>query len=188
MQKRIHILGASGSGTTTLAAALAERLGCPHHDTDTFFWLSTDPPFQHIRERVARTALLRTELEQPGGWVLSGSLCGWGDVFIPLFDLVVFLFVPADLRMARLRAREVTRYGAETIALGGAMHKGSTEFLQWAAGYDEGGLEIRSLRVHNEWLATLPGPVLRLERVASVADNLAAVLRALGEPAPAATS
>jgi hypothetical protein len=59
------------------------------------------------------------------------------------------------------------------------MHAGSTEFLAWAAGYDEGGLETRSLRVHNEWLATLPGRVLRLERVASIEDNLAEVLRAL---------
>ena len=188
MPKRIHILGAAGSGTTTLAAALARRFGCPHHDTDTYFWLPSDPPFQHIREPVARTALLRTELERPGGWVLSGSLCGWGDRFIPLFDLVVFLYIPKDLRMERLRAREITRYGADTIGPGGAMHEGSTEFLAWAADYDDGGLEIRSLRVHNEWLATLPGPVLRLERVASVEDNLAAVLRALGAPASAATS
>jgi len=179
MAKRVHFVGASGSGTTTLAAALAARLDYSHLDTDTYFWLPSDPPFQHIREVEARTVMLRADLEKPGGWALSGSLCGWGDPFIPLFDLVVFLYIPKDLRMARLRAREVTRYGAETIAPGGAMHKGSTEFLAWAAGYDEGGLEIRSLRVHNEWLATLPGPVLRLERVASVEDNLVAVLDAL---------
>ena len=179
MTKRVHFVGASGSGTTTLAAALAARLGCPHLDTDAYFWLPSDPPFQHIREVAPRTAMLRADLEKPGGWTLSGSLCGWGDAFIPLFDLVVFLYIPHDLRMTRLRVREVERYGAETIGPGGAMHKGSTEFLAWAAGYDEGGLEIRSLRVHNEWLTTLPGPVLRLERVASVEDNLAAVLDAL---------
>jgi len=181
MTKRIHFVGASGSGTTTLAAALAERVGCPHHDTDEFYWLPSDPPFMHIRERVARTALMRTELEKPGGWALSGSLCGWGDVFIPLFDLVVFLYIPTDLRMTRLRAREVERYGTEKISPGGLLHAGSTEFLEWAAGYDEFGLENRSLRVHNEWLARLPGPVLRLDRVTSVEDNLAEVLRALRE-------
>jgi 2-phosphoglycerate kinase len=32
VSRRVHILGASGSGTTTLAQALAARLGCPHHD------------------------------------------------------------------------------------------------------------------------------------------------------------
>jgi adenylate kinase family enzyme len=183
MEKRIHILGASGSGTTTLAAALAARLGCPHHDTDAYFWLPSDPPFQHIRETKARQAMLRADLEQPGGWALSGSLCGWGDPFIPLFDLVVFLYIPTDLRMARLRAREITRYGEAAIAPGGAMHGGSTAFLQWAAGYDEGdlenGSEYRCLRVHNAWLAALPGPVLRLEGAATVEANLARVLAAL---------
>lgn len=178
MSRRVHILGASGSGTTTLAQALAARLGCPHYDVDAYFWLASDPPFQHIRDREARCTMLGADLEKPGGWVLSGSLCGWGDVYIPLFDLVVFLWIPHELRMARLAAREVARYGA-AIEPGGAMHAGSVAFMQWAAGYDEGGLEIRSLRIHNDWLAALPGPVLRLEDAATVDDNLAAVLRAL---------
>jgi AAA domain len=180
MDRRVHILGASGSGTTTLAKALAARLGCPHYDTDAYFWLPSDPPFQHIREREARRAMLGADLEKPGDWVLSGSLCGWGDAFIPLFDLVVFLWIPHELRMARLREREIERYSAEALGPGGAMHAGSVSFMEWAAAYDGGGLEIRSLRVHNAWLATLPGPVLRLERPASVEVNLAEVLRALG--------
>lgn len=178
MARRVHILGASGSGTTTLAQALAARLGCPQYDVDHYFWLPSDPPFQHIRDREARCAMLDAELQKPGDWVLSGSLCGWGDVYIPLFDLVVFLWIPHDLRMARLAAREVARYGA-AIEPGGAMHAASAAFMTWAAGYDEGGLEIRSLRIHNDWLAALPGPVLRLEDAATVDDNLAAVLRAL---------
>ena len=68
---------------------------------------------------------------------------------------------------------------APAIEPGGPMHAGSAAFMKWAAAYDEGGLEIRSLRLHNDWLATLPGPVLRLERAATVESNLAAVLRAL---------
>jgi adenylate kinase family enzyme len=35
--KRIHLIGASGSGTTTLGRALAQRLGYPHFDTDHYF-------------------------------------------------------------------------------------------------------------------------------------------------------
>ena len=45
MIRRIHILGASGSGTTALGQALAEHLRCPHFDTDDYFWLPTDPPY-----------------------------------------------------------------------------------------------------------------------------------------------
>jgi adenylate kinase family enzyme len=49
MIQRIHILGASGSGTTTLGRALSERLQCPHFDTDNYFWLPTDPPWVQSR-------------------------------------------------------------------------------------------------------------------------------------------
>jgi len=88
LKKRIHIFGASGSGTTTLAKVLADVLNIPHFDTDIFFWIQTTPPFQLIRKRVERQKLLRQVLTQNNSWVLSGSLCGWGDFAIPMFDLL----------------------------------------------------------------------------------------------------
>jgi len=82
MVNRIHIVGASGSGTTTLGRALAERLQCPHFDTDAYFWLPTEPPFTEKRETILRQRLLMDDLTARKSWVLSGSLCGWGDVAI----------------------------------------------------------------------------------------------------------
>ena len=138
---RVHIVGASGSGTTTLGRALAGRLGFTHLDTDDFYWLPGDPPFQHVRERGARQALLGAALAREPGWVLSGSLCGWGDGFIPLFDLVVFLWIPPEVRMARLR--DVTLQPPE-----------------------------RCRRLHEDWLAALPCPVVRFLDAAPVEDHL----------------
>ena len=43
--RRIHIMGASGAGVTTLGRALADTLGLPHHDTDDYYWRPTDPPY-----------------------------------------------------------------------------------------------------------------------------------------------
>jgi adenylate kinase family enzyme len=177
---RVHVVGAAGSGTTTLGHALAARRGLTHVDTDDYFWLPSEPPFQHIRERAERQARLGAALATPAGWVLSGSLCGWGDIFIPLFDLVVFLWVLADLRLARLRARERARYG-DAIAPGGPPHDRSEAFMAWAAGYDE-GLDVpeRCRRLHETWLAALPCPVLRIEGTASVEANLELVSKPLG--------
>ena len=93
---RTHIVGASGAGTTTLGRALAGRLTCSHLDTDDAFWLPSDPPFQRIRDRAERQAVLGAELTRYPHWVLPGSLCGWGDLFVPLFQRVVFLWVPPD--------------------------------------------------------------------------------------------
>jgi len=170
--KRIHIFGASGSGTTRLASAIAGKHGHRHLDTDDFFWVPTNPPFRETRPVDQRLALLGQARRGPGPWVLSGSLCGWGDPLIPEFDLVVFLVVPTPVRLARLRARELARYGHQAIAAGGELHQAHVEFLEWAGGYDTGGLEMRSRALHEAWVAALPGAVLRLEGDRSVDEHL----------------
>jgi adenylate kinase family enzyme len=175
---RIHIVGASGSGTTTLGRALAARLGCAHLDTDDFFWLPTQPPFQHPRPVAERQALLGGALARHTSWVLSGSLCGWGDVFIPQFDRVVFLWIPADLRIVRLRERERARYG-RAIAPGGSLRAMYEAFMAWAAAYDD-GLEPpqRCRRLHEQWLAALPCPVERILDSGPTEAHVETILRA----------
>jgi adenylate kinase family enzyme len=165
---RIHIVGASGSGTTSLAAELAGRYGHRHLDTDDFYWRRTDPPFREKRPPEERLASLRTTFQEAKRWVLSGSLCGWGDPLIPEFELVVFLLVPTPVRLARLRAREIERYGRQAIAPGGALHEAHVEFLEWAGRYDTGDPEMRSRAMHEAWLAALPCSVVRLEGDVSI--------------------
>lgn len=170
MPHRIHITGASGCGVSTLGAALAGRLGLAHLDTDSFYWLPTDQPFTDKRPVEARLALLAEAFAAAAqGWVLSGSLDGWGDPLIPQFDLVVFLQVPAAVRMARILARERARYGA-AIEPGGAMRQTSQDFIAWCAGYDAGEQSGRNLARHLAWLQRLPCPVLRLDGTAPPAD------------------
>ena len=108
-------------------------------------------------------------------WFLSGSLCGWGDVAIPLFELVVFLQIPKHIRMERLRQREHQRFG-ERILPGGDMYESSQAFLAWAASYDEGGLDIRSRRLHEQWLSALPCPIIYFEGAYTIKEQLAVLM------------
>jgi adenylate kinase family enzyme len=157
--RRVHVLGGSGSGTTTLARALAAELRSACFDTDDFYWLPSDPPFQHKREIPARITLLDDALFRHDNWVLSGSFGGWGDVFIPYLTDVIFLTLAPSVRMARLRAREVTRYGHVRIAPGGDLHHAHEAFMEWAALYDVSGHSQRSLDQHERWIAQLPSHV-----------------------------
>ena len=122
--------------------------------------------------------LLASTLDAAKSWVLSGSLCGWGDVFIPRFELVVFIYIPPEVRMTRLAQREAVRYGADAIAPGGAHHAKYETFMTWAAAYDTGDVS-RTRAIHEQWLATLPCPVLRLTTTAPVAEHLDQVLARL---------
>ena len=108
-------------------------------------------------------------------WVVSGSLCRWGDVAIPLFELVVFLFIPHDIRMERLRRRVPARFG-KRILPGGDMYEQSQAFLAWAASYDDGGLEIRSRQLHDQWLSTLPCPIIGFEGEYTIEEQLAVLM------------
>jgi adenylate kinase family enzyme len=176
MMQKIHIFGASGSGTTSLAKAVAEASGCQHYDTDNYFWIPTIPPFQSIRERPERQELLRQDLQRNESWVISGSLCGWGDFAIPMFDLVVFLWLPTDLRMQRLKRRETERFGSEIENPNDPRYQGHMAFLEWAAAYDTGGLDMRSKSNHEEWISALPCQVIRIEHDRTILENLKTIM------------
>lgn len=173
---RIHVTGASGSGTTSLGAVLAERLDIRHLDSDNFYWMPTDPPFTTPREMVSRISMLRAHATNDRGWVLSGCALKWGLAVEPLYHLIVFLRLQSSIRMDRIYNRERQRYGAR-IEPGGDMAEKSRQFLQWAESYDMAGPEQRSLAAHEAWLSAQATPVLRLDSINSVAELAEAVLR-----------
>jgi adenylate kinase family enzyme len=179
LTRRIHITGASGSGVTTLGRALGDALALPHHDTDDYLWLPTTPPYRDLRPAADRLRLMQEMFLPRGDWVLSGSLDGWGDVLIRLFDLVVFLQVPNEIRIARLRDREARHFGADAVASGGWRHDETEDFIDWASHYEDGTRQGRSLARQEAWLATLPCPVLRLDGTQPARDLVHEVVAAL---------
>ena len=131
----IHIVGASGAGTTTLGQALEREYGYKWLDTDGFFWEQTAPPFVKSLPHEERVKLMSAAIQEHEKCVISGSLFGWGNVFIPKFDLVIFINTPTDIRIKRLKKRESERFGSR-ICKGGDMYDNHIEFKKWAKGYD----------------------------------------------------
>ena len=163
-QTKLHLLGAPGAGITTLGRALAIDLNFPHFDTDDYHWFTDDAlPYRRRRNPDHRRQLMTQDLDAHKSWVLSGALCGWGDVFIPRFDAVVYLWLPAEIRLARIKARELARYEAERLEPGGDLYSVYEKFCAWATAYDVDSENIRSRKQELEWLKNLPCPVLRLE-------------------------
>ena len=76
-QLKIFIMGASGSGTTTLGAALSQELSLRHEDSDNFFWEQTDPPFTTPRDAEALHKLFY-QYAKFDFFVLSGDILNWG--------------------------------------------------------------------------------------------------------------
>ena len=163
---RIHVTGASGAGSSTLAAALASTIGGTHLETDDYFWLPTSPPYQARRDHRSRLERLRTDLHAAPAPVLAGSIMGWGADVEDAFDLIVFLYVEASIRLERLERREIERFG-----------KADAAFLAWASAYDAGPSEGRSLASHRRWLARRKCRVLEIVGDSSVDERVSRVLQ-----------
>ena len=151
-------MGASGSGTTTLARALANHWSVPHADADDYFWVPTDPPYVVKRPESDRLALMRDVFVPREAWVLSGSMLGWGDTVVAECDAIVFLTLDPEERMRRLDARESRRQEGRAVDV-----PAWEAFLDWARGYDDPTFEGRSRVAHDGWLDGIGKPVLGLD-------------------------
>lgn len=175
---RIHIFGASGSGTSALGRALAEALASQFFDTDDFYWQPTDPPFRVKRPVPERRALMEQVFLPRRDWVLSGSIDSWSEGIADRFTLAVYLWLDTETRMARLREREGRR-----LRLAGAASpeewREVESFLDWAAGYDDGVQPGRSRNGHEAWAEQLDCPLLRLDSAQAVEVQLGQVMALL---------
>ena len=168
MALRVLISGASGAGTTTLGRALGSDLSFRVFDTDDYYWLPGTPPFQHKQDPQVRLAKLLRDLEVTSAAIISGSILNWGLELEDSLSLIVFLTVPASVRIARLETREMKLYGQV-----------DPEFLAWAAQYDEGKMNGRSREKHEQWLSQRRCPVLRIDGDTSTVDRVGRVRAAI---------
>ena len=151
-----------------MGRALSRELKVAFFDVDDYFWLPTEPPYQQERHPDARLSLLVADLAKVPHSVTSGSVINWGRELEDSFSLIVFLALPADLRLTRLREREVGRFG-----------RADSRFLESAAQYDEGHSDVNSRMGDEGWLTERACPVLRIEGDLPVLDRVARVANAL---------
>ncbi|HZQ35471.1 MAG TPA: hypothetical protein VFD32_06025 [Dehalococcoidia bacterium] len=104
--RRIYILGGPGSGKTTLAHQLRERLRLPLHELDEIAFVDFKATLglgvrRPLAERLAAVAAIAREPE----WVCEGPAAGWTAALSPAADLVVWLDVPWHLALRRMLMR-----------------------------------------------------------------------------------
>jgi shikimate kinase len=119
--KRILLTGLSGTGKSTLIAALAARgYKAVDADCDEFsMWAEpagdldvVGPPVEPGRDWVWREDRIGDLLATEDADVLFVGGCAENmGQFLPQFDHVVLLFAPADVLVGRLRTRTTNNYG-----------------------------------------------------------------------------
>lgn len=94
--------------------------------------------------------MMKKDIFESDKVVISGSLVGWGDDLIPYFTLAVRVITDNNVRIERLMEREKKNF-ASRIEIGGDMYQNHMEFIEWAAVYDTGDINMRSKAEHDKW-------------------------------------
>lgn len=167
--RRVSVAGISGSGKTTFARVLAERLGVPYVELDALFhgpnWTETPP--HELRGRVEAAIAAA-----PGGWVIDGNYRDeerLGDFVLGQADTLVWLELPLRVSLARLARRSWRRMrGREEL------WNGNREQLRNLVGLREGlfAWAVRSYFRHRREVpvATASNPHLRLVHLRTARD------------------
>ncbi|MEQ1505679.1 MAG: AAA family ATPase [Myxococcota bacterium] len=171
--RRIHVIGTSGTGKSTVGAALAGRLGVPFVELDALHWLpgwTTRPPDELRR--------LLTDATAGDGWVVDGNYGAWvRELLWPRVDAVVWLDLPRRTALRQVTTRTFGRWWRRELLWGTnreslRMSLLSRESILWwtwstharrRAGYAvllaDPPFEVIRLRTRAEvdrWLASVP--------------------------------
>ena len=102
--QRINVVGTSCSGKTTLARALATRLGLPYVEFDALFW---GPNWSPVPREVFRQRL--TDALASDAWVADGGYEAVRDITWQRVDTIVWLDFPLWTVLGRWASRTVRR-------------------------------------------------------------------------------
>jgi adenylate kinase family enzyme len=112
--RRVSVVGSSGSGKTTFAVQLAERLRVPHIELDAIYW---GPGWQHLDVETHRDRV--TEATAGDAWVCDGNYSDVRAIVLGRADTVVWLDLPLRTCLARMLRRTRRRIRDGDVMWGG---------------------------------------------------------------------
>lgn len=118
--QRIHVIGAAGSGKTTVARLLANRFHLPWYELDVIGYAGG---FGRKRSLDERLADLHQIVEQPA-WVTEGIFLWWTRDLFEAADVILWLDLPWFVSMPRI----ITRHVRASLA-GNNRHPGVRKLL-----------------------------------------------------------
>lgn len=167
MKYGICVCGLNGCGKTTLARALAEALKFRHMDAEDYYFRESANPYSNARTQEEVRKLLLEDIGSSPRFVYSCVKGDMGDQINSMYDLIVYLEVPAEIRGIRIRQRAAEKFG-DRVLPGGDLHEQEEKFFDFAAGRNSAPIEA--------WIKNMPCRVIRLDGREPVRKNIEKIL------------
>lgn len=143
--QRINVVGVSGSGKTTTAKHIAERLQIPHFELDALHlgpnW--SEPPIDKFREIVSDSLMASS-------WVVDGNYGKVRDIVWPQADTIVWLDYSSSTILCQLIKRTIRRVVSRKL-----LWSGNRESLTTAL-FSKDSIFLWALRSHKRQTIEYP--------------------------------
>ena len=161
----IQICGLNGCGKSTLGKALADRLGFHFIDNEHLYFSrsGSDEPYANPKSRAEVERLLMDEVSKYPDFVFSAVKGDYGKEIVPMYNYVIVIDVPKELRIQRVRNRSFQKFGDRMLA-GGDLHGPEEAFFKV--------VESRRDDYVENWLPNVNCPVIRIDGTKPIADNV----------------
>lgn len=130
--KRIAIIGAPGSGKTTLAIKIKDIFNLPVVFLDSFYQL----PNWVMRDPAERDNLI-LEATRKDEWIMDGTFINTLEERVKVADLIIFLDYKTKVQLKGIFKRFFTNIGKEKIDMPGCKERINFSFINYVATYNK---------------------------------------------------
>ena len=168
----IQICGLNGCGKSTLGRALAERMDFHFIDNENLYFSRNDKdePYTNPKSRTDVERLLIEEVSKHPNFVFSAVKGDYGKDIIPMYNYVVVIEVPKEIRSQRVRNRSYQKFG-NRILMGGDLHNQEEAFFQMVDSREDDYIA--------DWLQKVSCPIIRVDGTKMIEDNVEYILQVI---------
>ena len=172
MKYRIVLCGGNGAGKSTLGKELAKRLNIRFMDIEHYYFPVSNADYAYGCSRTQEevTALLLEDMKRTDDFVLAAVKADYSPEISRMFTHAVYIDVPKEVRMNRIRQRSFLKFG-ERMQPGGDLFEREQRFFDL--------VQNRTDEPILKWIDSMEIPMIRIDGLRSVAENLEQVVHCL---------
>jgi adenylate kinase family enzyme len=105
---RLFIIGAAGSGKTTLAREIGNKLNIQPVNLDDIFWDNSLNAYGIKRNEIERDKILDEEINK-SSWIIEGAYISWPLKAMKYADKIIYINTPKQIINFRILKRFINR-------------------------------------------------------------------------------
>lgn len=168
----IQICGLNGCGKSTLGRALAEKIGFHFIDNENLYFdrSQVNEPYTNPRSEEEVERLLMSEVVEHPNFIFAAVRGNYGKEIIPMYNYVVVIEVPKEIRSQRVRNRSFQKFG-KRMQMGGDLHEQEEAFFRMAESRHDDYVE--------NWLKLVKCPIIRVDGTKTIEENVQLIIQTI---------